>query len=280
MDRKSFIQKRKQKIKKLYIILYILFRGASRNFFEPFIGNIIFILFIFNLIPFAESGQIVPTLNMIFDHKWFLRAVNKDMETKRSNNSSNNNEVPYFKVLHQHHEKKTNEIKQICNENYNAFIDSIDQILQIENKVRTLREGMNDLNQDLQQKGVALSNEMEEIIELKATQHKIDLATKEIRKLIVALELFQNIQHLIANRKYVNALKSLNILHTNHLLPLKHYKLTQDMTFLIPELVAKIKINVSSHFKNWIYESTKESVALGTIAMEQSRLYFASIESN
>lgn len=79
-----------------------------------------------NIIPFAESGQVVPALNMIFDHKWLLRSNNSiDNENKK-----NENQLPHRKVLQQHCEKKTNEIKQICNQNYNSFVDAIDQILQ------------------------------------------------------------------------------------------------------------------------------------------------------
>ncbi|ETO25131.1 hypothetical protein RFI_12012, partial [Reticulomyxa filosa] len=226
-----------------------------------------------NIIPFAETSQVVPALNVIFDQKWFSRNNSKK-------DSEGSYQMSYQSVLRQHSEDKASEIKQICNDNYGNFIDAVDQILQVENKVHLLRDNINELNDNVQAQGLELRKEMQQVIELKTTQYKIDFVMKELRKIINALDLLNTIQLLISNRKYVNALKALNILHSNHLLPLKQYKISQEMIYLIPELTKKIKTNVLSHFKNWIYESNKESVTLGTIAMEQNRLYLLSLENN
>ncbi|ETO28486.1 hypothetical protein RFI_08649 [Reticulomyxa filosa] len=230
------------------------------------------------MLRLTEANDIMSAINLVFQDAILSQVVLQEQESKSNEKKQN----PYENVLEEESEKKTKEIQHICEKNHKKFIEAIDELVGMKNTMGTLRERMSYLNRNIQHEGMKLWREMEEIVELKQVQQKIILLSKEMEKLVKIFYDIETIQCLIREHRYVNALKTLQTLSMNYLLPLQQrYSIVQDISsVLVPHLTNLIQVNVLTHFKHWLYQTNNQSVVLGTFALQQCRRFFMAIEPN
>ena len=207
------------------------------------------------LLLFAETSRIVPALNTVYDRGW----------TKK-----------YGSVLSKHVRSKEDEIRSLCNDHYTDFIEAIDQLIKVENKVLELRTDINQLNQGVQHKGQVLEDEMVQLMRLRQTRQRMGTTMRHLKRILAAVDLYKSVVELVTAKRYVNALKALNTLVNTHLVSMHEFSLVREMLETIDGLKSRIQHSVDSHFFGWVNEMDKKSRDLGAMAMAQQRSHLTS----
>lgn len=137
----------------------------------------------------------------------------------------------------QHHDK---EIERICRD-YQGFIDSIRELLQVRTQTKNLNEevlklndGLNDANQGLIKKGF-------ELLEARKVESNIASTIETLSVCMPVLECYSKLLKQVSEKRYYPALKTLEVLENEHLPKVSNYRFATAMKENIPKLKKEIK---------------------------------------
>ncbi|KAI3628205.1 Rab GTPase-binding exocyst subunit S15 [Malassezia furfur] len=164
--------------------------------------------------------------------------------------------------------QKDEEIEVVCNENHQEFVSSVDQLLIVRSGTVSLKHRINELDQEIQTSGHALSTKKRDLIDKQKTIQNVDEALESLQECMHVLELSVLVEDLIQQRKYYSALRRLDELGNIHLKPLMHLEFARMLRDSIPEIRERIRLEVTKEMKGWMYDVREKSGAIGRVALE------------
>ena len=164
--------------------------------------------------------------------------------------------------------QKDEEIEMVCNENHQEFVSSVDELLIVRSGTVSLKHRINELDQEIQASGQALSTKKRDLIDKQKTMQNLDEGLESLQECIHVLEMSVLVEDLIAQRKYYSALRRLDELGNIHLKPLMHHEFARMLRDSIPEMRERIRLEVTKEMKGWMYDVREKSGAVGRIALE------------
>ncbi|RUS31236.1 hypothetical protein BC938DRAFT_478215 [Jimgerdemannia flammicorona] len=103
--------------------------------------------------------------------------------------------------------KKEVDIERMCNNNYQEFVQSVDQLLKVRQGTVNLKHKIVELNTEMHKTGSRLAAKKKELIETRRTQQNIDQAIETLQTSLLVLELANKVDTHMKNQKYYSALK-------------------------------------------------------------------------
>ena len=164
--------------------------------------------------------------------------------------------------------QKDEEIEMVCNENHQEFVSSVDELLIVRSGTVSLKHRINELDQEIQSSGHALSTKKRDLIDKQKTTQNIDEALEALQECMLVLEMSVLVEDLIAQQKYYSALRRLDELGNIHLKPLMHHEFARMLRDSIPDIRERIRLEVTKQMKGWMYDVREKSGAVGRVALE------------
>ncbi|WFD25756.1 Rab GTPase-binding exocyst subunit S15 [Malassezia nana] len=164
--------------------------------------------------------------------------------------------------------KKDEEIEQVCNENHQEFVSSVDELLIVRSGAVNLKHRINELNQEVQSSGHALFKKKKDLIEQQRVGQNINETIEMLQEFQNVLEITSVVDELIQQNKYYSALRRLDELENEHLKPLMQYELAQMIRDSIPDMRERVCMDVTKQLKSWMYDVREKSGAVGRVALE------------
>lgn len=164
--------------------------------------------------------------------------------------------------------KKDEEIEQVCNDNHQEFVSSVDELLIVRSGTVNLKHRINELNQEVQSSGHALFKKKKDLIEKQRVSQNISDTIEVLQEFQNVLEMTSLVDDLIVQEKYYSALRRLDELENVHLKRLMQHELAQMIRDSIPNVRERVSMDVTKQLKSWMYDVREKSGAVGRIALE------------
>ncbi|KAJ3122234.1 hypothetical protein HK098_003002 [Nowakowskiella sp. JEL0407] len=159
--------------------------------------------------------------------------------------------------------KKELEIEKICNFHFQEFVQSVNQLLKVRAGTEILKNGIINLNKDMQESGLKMVGEKKEIISFRKTQRNIDLALDSIQSCLFVLDIANKVNECIESKKYYSALRLMDELQTVHLRSIAQYEFAKHMKLCIPPMQESIREAVTNDMTDWFVRVREKSKQIG-----------------
>lgn len=179
-----------------------------------------------------------------------------------------NQQGDFFRHLRAFIRQKDEEIEAVCNENHQDFVTSVNELLIVRSGTVSLKHRINELDQEIQSSGKALSTKKRDLVDKQKTVQNIDEALKSLHECMHVLELSTLIDELISQQKYYSALRRLDELGDVHLKLVAHHEFAQRLRDNIPDIRERIQREVIKQLKGWMFDVRAKSGAIGRVALE------------
>ncbi|RUS18641.1 exocyst complex subunit Sec15-like-domain-containing protein [Endogone sp. FLAS-F59071] len=163
--------------------------------------------------------------------------------------------------------KKETDIERMCNNNYQEFVQSVDQLLKVRQGTIKLKDKIVGLNTEIHKTGSRLAAKKKELIETRRTQQNIDQAIETLQTSLLVLELANKVNTHMENQKYYSALKTLDELQSQHLRHVMQFEFSTYLSNSIPVMQSMIKDAVTNEMKEWLVKVRETSRVIGAMAM-------------
>jgi hypothetical protein len=210
----------------------------------------------------VESEQYGGAIKSIFDRNWFSK---------------------YNLITQSNIQLKQEEINNICRNNYNEFIGTVDSLLTMKLDINDFRQSIVSLNQSVQKSGQNLVQVATELSTHRLTLLNINRAKLAIKNCQSLIQLADKIDRQISAGKYFSALKSieqLKIVHYTNANAINKsssntngpnsFEFSEKLLLEIPKLIIKIKTAVKLEFIQWSNSIQRKSIELGQISLKHS----------
>ncbi|XP_015795974.1 exocyst complex component 6B isoform X2 [Tetranychus urticae] len=162
------------------------------------------------------------------------------------------------------------EIKRMCNANYQDFVDCIHDLLQVRPKADILKKEILEVNQDIQKSSENVQRKAEELIRYRKIVCNIETAIDHLSQCLPVLKMYSKLTSQMENTRYYPALKTLEQLENNFLPRVSHYRFAQAMRDKIPQIREQIKEASMSDLKDFLENVRQLSSQIGEIAMKNA----------
>eukprot|EP00736_Rhodelphis_marinus_P007199 Rmarinus@m.10128 len=163
---------------------------------------------------------------------------------------------------------RRDEIHTVCNDHYQQFIHSVDDILSVRGEVEDLKVSIVALNSGLQRSGQHLIHNAEKLIELEQIRHNISVASELVESCQEVLCLFITAEQQIAEKKFYPALRTLDKIQQHYLRKVQRFSFCRHLEQKIPMMISDIKGKVVKQFHAWLVDVRDKSTTLGSMAMK------------
>lgn len=136
-----------------------------------------------------------------------------------------------------HHDR---EIERICRD-YQGFIDSIRELLQVRTQTKNLNEEVISLNGALNEANQGLIKKGFDLLEARKVESNIACTIETLAVCMPVLDCYSKLLKQVSEKRYYPALKTLEILENEHLPKVSNYRFATTMKDNIPKLKKEIK---------------------------------------
>ncbi|XP_070498468.1 exocyst complex component 6 [Chironomus tepperi] len=136
-----------------------------------------------------------------------------------------------------HHDK---EIERICRD-YQGFIDSIRELLQVRAQTNNLNTEVISLNNALNEANQGLIKKGYELLEARKVESNIASTIETLSICMPVLECYSKLMKQVNEKRYYPALKTLEVLEREHLPKVANYRFATAINENIPRLKKEIK---------------------------------------
>jgi exocyst complex component 6 len=193
--------------------------------------------------------------------------------------ATNSNRIAAFtQSLSNYAEEKEAEIEQIGLTKHEEFLQSVNQLQKVREGTVVLTSEILQLNQSIQASTEGLAGTKEKVVEVKSVGQNIGEATEAIKDALKILYAANSAQELIRKRKYYAALKALEDLQNEHLIPIlqnkyaTQHKMADVIQKAIPSWQKQISDAVMNDLNTWLYRIRETSQFLGEVAFYHTSL--------
>ncbi|XP_055677115.1 exocyst complex component 6 [Lutzomyia longipalpis] len=163
------------------------------------------------------------------------------------------------------------DIERICNIYYQGFIESIRELLQVRTQTKNLNNEVLSLNESLAEVSSGLLTRGKELVRARQVEGNIANAIQSLTNCLPVLECFSKLQRQVNEKRYYPALKTLELLESEHLPKVANYRFTAQMRSAVPKLKQKIKQSSEEDFREFLENIRKFSPKIGEVAMNHTR---------
>lgn len=164
--------------------------------------------------------------------------------------------------------RKDEEIEVVCNENHQDFVSAVDELLIVRSGAVSLKHRINELNNEVQASGRALSKQKRALIEKQRVSQNIEEAVDVMQACLHVLEMSASVDACIGAQQYYSALRRLDELEKTHLKPLMQHEIAQRLMASIPATRENIRLEVTRQMKGWLFEVREKCGIVGRRALD------------
>ncbi|KAK6534719.1 hypothetical protein TWF281_006021 [Arthrobotrys megalospora] len=169
-------------------------------------------------------------------------------------------------------EDKELEIEQMCNENHQPFVQSVEQVLKVREESMKLTSEILKLNQTIQKSTESLAAKKKALVDSRGTRQNIDEAMQALHSSLEVLAAANRVHELLHEKKHYTALRTLDELHNIHLKEVMHFEVAKIIQSSVPAMKTMIKEAVMTDLNHWLYQIRETSKLLGQVAFDQTEL--------
>ncbi|KAK6362055.1 hypothetical protein TWF730_005754 [Orbilia blumenaviensis] len=169
-------------------------------------------------------------------------------------------------------EDKELEIEQMCNENHQPFVQSVEQVLKVREESMKLTSEILKLNQTIQKSTESLAAKKKALVDSRGTRQNIDEAMQALHSSLEVLAAANRVHELLSEKKHYTALRTLDELHNIHLKEVMHFEVAKIIQSSVPAMKTMIKEAVMTDLNHWLYQIRETSKLLGQVAFDQTEL--------
>lgn len=136
-----------------------------------------------------------------------------------------------------HHDR---EIERICRD-YQGFIDSIRELLQVRTQTKNLNDEVISLNGALNEANQGLIKKGFDLLEARKVESNIACTIETLSVCMPVLDCYSKLLKQVNEKRYYPALKTLEVLENEHLPKVSNYRFATTMKENIPKLKKEIK---------------------------------------
>uniref|UniRef100_A0A914KIZ6 Exocyst complex component n=3 Tax=Meloidogyne incognita group TaxID=654580 RepID=A0A914KIZ6_MELIC len=200
---------------------------------------------LYELETLSDSSSIGLVLRAIYDtgsvHK-FTRALDKRIT---------------------HYDKS---ILRVCTHHYQGFLDSLKQLRGLKEKCAEIRKNAEETNQLVQEESRALLKRSSEIVRYRKLQRNANNAIQQISMCLPMLENYAQLEKLMEQKKYLQALKVLEDLEHNYLNQLHKYRFAHQFAKSTGPIRDQIRERSYSELTDFLENLMKSSERIGAEA--------------
>jgi exocyst complex component 6 len=164
------------------------------------------------------------------------------------------------------------EIEQLCNNNHQDFVASVNQLLTVRKGTVDLTEEILKLSQSIQKSTDTLVEKKKALVGSREVRQNIDEATQALRSCLEVLGLANRVGELLRQKKHYPALRTLDELQNVHLKEVATYDVADTIQNAVPAMRGMVKEAVMTDLNSWLYRIRESSVLLGQVAFDQTEL--------
>ncbi|KAK0738580.1 exocyst complex subunit Sec15-like protein [Schizothecium vesticola] len=174
--------------------------------------------------------------------------------------------------LAQYAQEREGDIERIGLTKHEEFLGSVNQLQKVREGTVVLTSEILDLNQDIQTSTEKLAEQKQALVNTRGVQQNIKDVSNALKESLDILRALNNAHELIRKKKYYGALKSLDDLQNEHLVPIiqnkyaTQYKLADLIQKSIPDSQKTISKAVMNDLNTWLYRIRETSQFLGEVA--------------
>ena len=174
--------------------------------------------------------------------------------------------------------EKESDIERIGLTKHDEFLQSVNQLQQVREGTVALTSEILQLNQSIQASTEKLAAQKEGLVETKSIRQNIAEASEGLKESLKILHAVNQAHELIRKKKYYPALKALDDLQNEHLIPTiqnkyaTQHKLADIIQKSIPASQRAISEAVMNDLNTWLYRIRETSQFLGEVAFYHTNL--------
>ncbi|OWP05061.1 hypothetical protein B2J93_631 [Marssonina coronariae] len=175
-------------------------------------------------------------------------------------------------------EEREAEIERIGLTKHGEFLASVNQLQQVREGTVSLTAEIMQLNQSIQASTEKLAAQKEALVDTKSVRQNIAEASEALKESLKILHAVNQAHDLIRKKSYYAALKALDDLQNEHLVPTiqnkysTQYKLAYIIQKSIPSSRKAISEAVMTDLNTWLYRIRETSQFLGEVALYHTEL--------
>jgi hypothetical protein len=192
--------------------------------------------------------------------------------------TNSNRTAGLIQSLSQYAEEREGDIERIGLTKHEEFLESVNQLQQVRQGTVALTSEILQLNQSIQASTEKLAAQKEALVDTKAIRQNIAEASEALKESLRILHAVNQSHDLIRKKKYYAALKALDDLQNEHLVPTiqnkyaTQHKLAEIIQKSIPASQKAISEAVMTDLNTWLYRIRETSQFLGEVAFYHTEL--------
>ncbi|CZR59300.1 related to secretory pathway protein (exocyst complex protein Sec15) [Phialocephala subalpina] len=193
--------------------------------------------------------------------------------------ATNSNRTPgLMQSLSAYANEREADIERIGLTKHDEFLQSVNQLQKVREGTVALTSEILKLNQSIQASTEKLAAQKEALVDTKAIRQNIAEASEALKESLKILHAVNQAHDLIRKKKYYAALKALDDLQNEHLIPTiqnkyaTQHKLADIIQKSIPSSQKAISEAVMSDLNTWLYRIRETSQFLGEVAFYHTEL--------
>lgn len=186
--------------------------------------------------------------------------------------TNSNRTTGLMQSLSQYADERELEIERIGLTKHEEFLNSVNQLQKIRQGTVSLTNEILNLNQSIQASTEKLAAQKEALVDTRAVRQNIAEASEALKESLDVLHAVNQAHDLIRKKKYYGALKALDDLQNEHLIPtiqnkyaIQH-KLADIIQKSIPSSQKAISEAVMADLNTWLFRIRETSQFLGEVA--------------
>ena len=175
--------------------------------------------------------------------------------------------------LSQYAEQREGDIERIGLTKHEEFLGSVNQLQKVREGTVTLTSEILDLNQSIQASTEKLAEQKQAVVNTRGVRQNITEVSNALEESLKILHAVNSAHDLIRKKKYYAALKSLEDLQNEYLVPIiqnnkfaTQYKLADIIQTSIPASHKAVSEAVMSDLNTWLFIVRESSQFLGEVA--------------
>ncbi|KAK7205950.1 exocyst complex subunit Sec15-like-domain-containing protein [Myxozyma melibiosi] len=165
--------------------------------------------------------------------------------------------------------QKETEVQELCNSNQQEYTRAVQQLARVKQNSEQMRSSVLGINQSIQQSGRALNKMLKDS---QGARSNIDDATAALRQCLKVLHMTNQVYEMIEQKKYFQALKSLDDLQKNHLQEVAQFEFAQRIRHSVPVMKDTIKEDVHTDLSVWLQSVQEVVPQIGMIAFSATEV--------
>jgi hypothetical protein len=192
--------------------------------------------------------------------------------------TNSNRTAGLMQSLSQYADEREGDIEQIGLTQHEEFLNSVNQLQQVREGTVSLTSEILKLNQSIQASTEKLAAQKEALVDTRAIRQNIAEASEALKESLKVLHAVNQAHDLIRKKKYYGALKALDDLQNEHLIPTiqnkyaTQHKLADIIQKSIPSSQKAISEAVMADLNTWLYRIRETSQFLGEVAFYHTEL--------